>query len=187
MLLFHRPHERCRAAHSFFCVDVHTGCQQQFYRIGIPVPRGPHQGGFAAVAPLLRVGTSFQQLLNHWGVTVQARHGQWSNPLAVCHIRLCARANQKIGCFEVFPVHSPVQRRRTVHLNGIHIRLLRDQGANGRRVTSHHRVCNVTSAGAMRHPRKAQQQHIPYDDARTRFSYESLFVHGFETRSDEMR
>ena len=71
---------------------------------------------------------------------------QRGDALAILDIDFRAGTNQQIGCFNVIAIHGPVQRRRAVHLSGIHIRLLLQQCAQGSFIGLHHRIRDIATA-----------------------------------------
>ena len=160
MALVRSPHQSRRAPQRFLGIDLRSAIEQHLHRRHVARAGRHHQGRLPPRQSLVRIRASLQEAFHDRGVAIHARQRERGRALFIGHLGIGARLKQQIGQGGVGPIHRPVKRRRPIRLRGVHVGLLREQGADGGRVPPHDRVGYLTTGGAQgRHRLQGQQQH----------------------------
>jgi hypothetical protein len=125
---------------------------------GVSVTRREHDRRLAVRSAPFRISARLDQLLDHRGIAIQRCHEQRRGAFAVRRLHIGAGLDQKIGDGQVVPVHRPVERRRSVHLRGIHVDFRPQQLADRVRITFHDGVGDF-AGGTARDRCRAHEQH----------------------------
>ena len=176
MALVRSPHQRRRAPQRFLGIDLRSAIEQHLHRRHVARAGRHHQGRLPPRQCLVRVRASLQEAFHDRGVAIHARQRERGRALLIGHLGIGAGLKQQVGQGGVAPIHRPVKRRRPVRLRGVHVGLLSEQGADGRRVSSHDRVGHLTTGRTQgRHRLQGQQQHDKFPNSYSQTSTPSTY------------